>query len=256
MRDAVQLSCGTGLIQIDSSLAEMSTPRVHWRSFLTQAPAQSPLLTVRRHASLTGQPVEGPLGRCVIQLGEDMLDVQVEDGPFLGELVLRLAWYVVTTRLGGVLVHASGIAHGETALIACGKSGDGKSTLARLCRAGGLRLLSDEVLQLFPDGRAGGTPFQSDFDNVGSPGLVGTRYFVALKKADSEALEPLHATEAAQLALAQCFAVQELALPKVEVRRRLLAFLGRVELRTLAFRKHPEVAGFVRETLWGLGHPA
>lgn len=247
--DVVPLACGEGVLEVDRSILEMSTPRVHWRRFVVESPAASALLRVRRHASVDGQPVEGPLGRCVIRLEEDVLHVQVEDGPFLGELVLRLAWCRGTTWQGGVLVHAAGLAEGEVGLVACGKSGDGKSTLSRLCRTGGLRLLTDEVVQLFPDGRIGGTPFRSDFDNEGSPGLVRARYFVALRKADGEALEPLGATEAAQLALAQCFAVDEVALPRVEVRRRVLGFLGAVELRTLAFRKAPEVAEFVRTVL-------
>lgn len=245
----IALSCASGTLEVDRSILEMSTERVHWRRFVVDSPSEAPLLRVVRHGSLEGQHVEGPLGSCVIRRQGGVLDVQVADGPFLGELVLRLAWYLGTTGLGGVLVHAAGIAVADTGLVACGKSGDGKSTLSRLCRAGGLRLLTDEVMQLFPDGRIGGTPFRSDFDNEGSPGMVTARYFVALRKADHEALEPLGATEAAQLALAQCFAVDEVALPRAEVRRRVLGFLGAVELRTLAFRKSPEVADFVRGQL-------
>lgn len=247
--DAARLSCAARTVEVDRSLLEMSTPRVHWRRFLSEDTAQAPLLRVRRHASLEGQRVEGPLGACVIRRDGDTLHVQVADGPFLGELVLRLSWYLATTQQGGVLVHAAGLAEGDVGLVACGKSGDGKSTLSRLCRGGGLRLLTDEVVQLFPDGTIGGTPFRSDFDNEGSPGLVRARYFVALKKADTEALEPLGPTEAAQLAMAQCFAVDEVALPRVEVRRRLLGFLSSVELRTLAFRKDAAVADFVKRVL-------
>ncbi|MEW6432900.1 MAG: hypothetical protein AB1730_15455 [Myxococcota bacterium] len=247
--EVVPLACGEGVLEVDRSILEMSTPRVHWRRFVVESSAASALLRVQRHTSVDGQPVEGPLGRCVIRLEEGVLHVQVEDGPFLGELVLRLAWYLGTTRQGGVLVHAAALAEGEVGIVACGKSGDGKSTLSRLCRTGGLRLLTDEVVQLFPDGRVGGTPFRSDFDNEGNPGLVRARYFVTLRKADREALEPLGATEATQVALAQCFAVDEVALPRVEVRKRVLAFLGAVELRTLAFRKAPEVATFVGTVL-------
>jgi hypothetical protein len=249
--ELVPLACGDGVLEADRSILEMSTPRVHWRRFVVDAPRRPPLLRVVRHAALVGQRVEGPLGTCVIRRSGDVLDVQVADGPFLGELVLRLAWYLGTTGQGGVLVHAAGIAVGDNGLVACGRSGDGKSTLSRLCRAGGLRLLTDEVTQLFPDGRVGGTPFRSDFDNEGSPGLVTARYFVALRKAEYEALEPLSASSAAQLALAQCFAVDAVAIPRAEVRRRVLGFLGAVELRTLAFRKSPEVADFVRSRLAG-----
>lgn len=227
----------------------MSTPRVHWRPFRLEGPAAEPLLRVTRHATLDGQPIDSPLGRCVIREERQVLHVEVADGPFLGELVLRLAWYLVTARLGGVLIHAASIESSGRALVACGQSGAGKSTLSRLCREGGLRLLSDEVTQLFPDGRAGGTPFRSDADNAGSPGLVPARAFVVLRKAQAEALEPLSPTDAVHLALAQRFAVDAVALSPAEQRRRVLAFLGATSLKTLAFRKAPAVAAFVEALL-------
>ena len=61
---------------------------------------------------------------------------------------------------------------------------------------------------------------------LGWPGLVQARYFVALEKAPHEALEPLAPLAAVQLAMSQCFDVAEVALPRVEVRRRLLAYLA------------------------------
>ena len=96
------------------------------------------------------------------------------------------------------------------------------------------------------DGRVCGTPFRSDFENAGQPGLVKAKYFFALEKAAGEELKPLSALAATQLAMAQCFDVAEVALPRAEVRRRLLGFLGSVELRTLAFRKDPAAGVFVR----------
>lgn len=243
------LRCADGVIAVDASLAEMSRPRVHIGAFTELSSVSTPLLTVERLDRLEGQLVEGPLGRCLVRLEGERLQVEVAEGPFLGELVLRLAWHVVTARLGGVLMHASGLAQGEVALVACGKSGDGKSTLSRLASAAGLRLLTDEIVQLFPDGRVGGTPFRSDFDNVGSPGLVKARYFATLAKAQHEALEPLTALEAGAVALAQCFDLEAFALPRIELRRRVLGFLSNVELRTLAFRKHPAAGTFVRDAL-------
>ena len=62
-------------------------------------------------------------------------------------------------------------------------------------------------------------------------------------------MKPLGALAAAQLAMAQCFDVAEVALPKGEVRRRLLEFLSNVEVRTLAFRKDPAAGVFVRGAL-------
>jgi hypothetical protein len=248
----MKLWCAHGVLEVDESLAQMARPRVHVDAFsAAAAPSTTPRwLSVQRVEQIVGgQVVAGPLGSCVVSLQEDVLQVQVDTGVFPGELVLRVAWYLATTRLGGVLIHASALAEGDQALVACGQSGAGKSTLARLGTAAGARLLTDEIVQVFPDGRVGGTPFRSDGDNVGSPGLVRARYFVTLKHGDHEALEPLEVMEAASVALAQCFDVDAVALGRREVRTRLLAFLDAVERRCLVFRKHADAGRFVRAVL-------
>ena len=245
---SVDLLCANQVLRIDSSICEMATERVHWKRFLATG-EQTPSLTVRRHAELEGTPIDAPLGKCTFRLDGDMLDVAVGDGMFLGELILRLSWYLLATRQGAVLIHACALREGDTAIVAAGKSGDGKSTLSRLGVGAGLTLLTDEVVMLFPDGRVCGTPFRSDFENAGQPGLVKAKYFFALEKAPHEELKPLSPLAATQLAMAQCFDVAEVALPRAEVRRRLLAFLGNIELRTLAFRKDPAAGLFVRHLL-------
>ena len=75
------------------------------------------------------------------------------------------------------------------------------------------------------------------------------KYFFALRKSQGEALEELSALGATQLAMAQCFDVAEVAIPRAEVRKRLLQFLANVDLRTLAFRKDPAAGVFVRSLL-------
>jgi hypothetical protein len=244
---SVELICAERVIQIDSSICEQSTERVHWRRFL--APGGSPSLVVRRHASLEGTLIDAPLGKCTFRLNGDTLDVAVGNGVFEGELVLRLAWYLVATRQGAVLIHACALREGDQAIVAAGKSGDGKSTLSRLGVGAGLELLTDEVVMLFPDGRVCGTPFRSDFENAGQPGLVKAKYFFALEKAPREELKELTPLAATQLAMAQCFDVAEVALPRAEVRKRLLQFLSNTQPKTLAFRKDPEAGEFVRALL-------
>jgi len=241
------LRCANEVIAVDASIAEMSRPRVHIGAFEDHS-GQAPLFSVERHRGLQGQRLETPLGLATVSLEANRLSVDIEEGPFLGELALRLAYFIVTARLGGLLIHASGLAVGQRGLIACGKSGDGKSTLARLSRSS-TRLLTDEVVQLFPDGMAGGTPFRSDFDNVGSPGLCRASHFVSLRKADLEALESMTATDAVSLALSQSFEPHAFALPRVETRQRIMQFLGAVELGTLAFRKDEAVGPFVARLL-------
>ena len=249
MGDEVHLFCAGGTIAVDASLAAMARPRVHVAAF-TVAPAGPPLLTIRRTPGLQGQALDTPLGQATVRLQGDLLELDLAaDGPFPGELALRLGYYLVASRQGGLLLHACALALGPDAVVACGKSGDGKSTLARLGRAAGLTLLTDEVVQLFPDGRVAGTPFRSDADNVGSPGVARVRYFLTLVKADQEALAPLPAMEAASVALAQAFDVEAFGLPPAELRRRLLGFLGVVQLGALRFRKHPGAGAFVRGLL-------
>ncbi len=249
----MRLRCAEGVIEADDSLCVMSRPRVFVDAFSADTALRPVLLTVVRRDHVEGETIAGPLGSCVVALDGPTMTVQVADGSFPGELVLRLAWYVVTTRLGGVLLHASAIAEGDRALVACGKSGDGKSTLGRLCHGAGARLLTDEVVQVFPDGRISGSPFRSDEDNVGRPGVVRARAFVTLQKADHEALTSVDVLTAASVAMAQCFDIgpSSFTLPRKDVRERLLAFLDAVERHTLRFRKDPAAGEFVRAFLRG-----
>jgi hypothetical protein len=249
--DFFDFDCAGEVIRVERSLADMSRPRVHLGSFSSTS-SRAPALVIERHLELPldAQVAEGPLGRCRYLLDGVVMKVEVPDGMFQGELVLRLAWYFVTTRvLGGVLIHAAAVTDGQRALVASGKSGDGKSTLSRLCRAAGLTLLTDEIVQLFPDGTCGGTPFRSDEDNVGRPGRLPVQCFVALEKAQAESLGPLPPLAAAQLATSQCFDGDVFALPRVAVNRRVLSFLSTVQLGTLAFRKDVAVGAFVRGLL-------
>ncbi len=242
----IDLHCGARVVRVDASLCEMASERVHWKHFLATG---TPSLVVRRHAQLEGTRISAPLGDCTFRHAGETLDVQVDDGTYRGELVLRLAWYLCATAQGAVLIHACGLKRGDVAVVASGKSGNGKSTLSRLGVGAGLTLLTDEVVMLFPDGQVSGTPFRSDFETPGTPGLVTARYFFALEKAQHEALKPLSALDAVQLAMSQCFDIAEVALPRAEVRRRLLSFLSHVEPRTLAFRKDAAAGHFVEAAL-------
>lgn len=247
----VDLLCANQVLRVDASICEMATERVHWKRFLAPD-GSTPSFTVRRHASLEGTHIDAPLGKCTFRLEGHHLDVSVEDGVFRGELILRLAWYLSATSQGAVLIHACALKEGDQAIVAAGKSGDGKSTLSRLGVGAGMELLTDEVVMLFPDGRVCGTPFRSDFENAGQPGLVKAKYFFALEKAPQEELKELSALAATQLAMAQCFDIAEVALSRAEVRRRLLSFLAHTELRTLCFRKDPAAGDFVRRHLSAL----
>lgn len=242
--------CAGEVIRVDQRFVDESKPRVHLSAFEVTGSAV-PVLTIERVEGLpdTATVAEGPLGRCVFELEGNHFRAEVPDGMFPAELVLRLAWYIVSTRSGGVLLHAAAISNGRSALVASGKSGDGKSTLSRLSRSRGLALLTDEIVQVFPDGSCAGTPFRSDEDNVGRPGRLPVKHFVALEKAQAESLNALSPVEAMLLASSQCFDGSVLALPKPETNRRLLSFLGNAPLGRLAFRKNEAVGDFVRGLL-------
>ncbi len=247
----VDVDCAGQTVRVDASLADLSRPRVNLPAFAVEPRGEPVALTLERHRALPQDAgvAEGPMGRCRFVLEGPVLKVEVPEGVFQAELVLRLAWSLVTSRQGGVLLHASAISDGTAALVASGKSGDGKSTLSRWCRRAGLTLLTDEIVQVFPDGTCAGSPFRSDADNVGARGTFPVRAFVALEKAPHEALGPLSASHAALLAASQCFDGSVFALPRLEVHRRLLAFLSRPRLGTLAFRNDAAVGPFVRELL-------
>lgn len=243
---AIDLWCANEIIRVDDAIAEMSRPRVHIAAF-TREPG-TPAFSIERVRRLEGQRLHTALGDATVKLEPHRLLVDIEDGDFSGELALRLGYFLVVTRLGGVLIHATALARHGRALVACGKSGDGKSTLGRLSSKH-TTLLTDEVVALFPDGTVAGTPFRSDFDNVGSPGLYSAAYFVGLRKAAHEAFEPLDAMQALSLAAEQAFEPDAFALSRVETRKRLMQFMSLVKLSILAFRKDEAVGPFVASAL-------
>ncbi|MBL9037020.1 MAG: hypothetical protein JNG84_00770 [Archangium sp.] len=244
------LWCAGRQLWVDDALAELAEPRVHVAAF-TEAPRDTPLLYLRWVRGLKGTELRAPMGDATVRLDGDVLEVDFEDGIFRAELTLRLAYAVMTERLGGVLIHASAVAFGERGLVASGVSGTGKSTLARHALASGAELLSDEIAQLFPDGRLAGTPFRSDTEQPSTPRLVRAAYFAGVRKADTEALEPLSSLDATLLALSQCFEAPVVPATRVESRRRLMAFLGATQLGTIACRNHPATGDFVRALLGG-----
>jgi hypothetical protein len=244
-----RLWCAGHAVEVDESICTLATPRVFVEAFAAEASLETQLVVRRVKRIENGLHLNTPLGHCEVSLTGSQLKVAIDDGVFQAELALRLAYHLLTQRLGGVLVHGAALALGENALLATGKSGDGKSTLSRLCRGAGFTLLTDEVSQLFPDGTVCGTPFRSDEDNVGNPRRARVRYVLALEKAAAESMKPLAATQAVQLLMSQRFQVPEFPYANGEDRRWILEFLGQARVATLAFRKHEEVGGFVKQLI-------
>lgn len=168
-----------------------------------------------------------------------------------GEFLLRTAWYLSTLRQGGLLVHSSGLAFGDQAVVAIGQSGAGKSTLARLCVAGGAQLLSDEMVQLLPRGpRAWGTPFRSDFRGPGSPGGQRIATLLVLHQATEERMTATALPEVLATLMSQLYVLPgHPGTSESELRRRLLGIVDQVSVHRLSFRKDEAVGPFLKNWL-------
>lgn len=196
---------------------------------------------------LSGSPAEWGFWK----LEGDRLRAHVPDEPFAAEAVLRIAWQVATHRLGGVLFHGSAFAFGAHGIAAIGASGDGKSTLARLCTEGPAhaQLLTDEIVQLFPDGRMFGTPFHSDYARPGAPGEATLASLLVLEKGPHEALAPVEPMAALPKLLGQLYAPVNAEVSRAELSRRVMAIVDRAGVQKLTFRKHEAVGTFLKEQL-------
>jgi hypothetical protein len=124
--------------------------------------------------------------------------------PGIFENVLRAAVAYRLLDLGGLVVHAAGVADGGAAYLFLGRSGAGKTTLSRLSAAAGRTVLSDDLNALLPgaDGpRVAKLPFTGDVGDRrrGAPPLPLAR-LLRLEKAAADELRPLSkALAAAQL---------------------------------------------------------
>lgn len=84
--------------------------------------------------------------------------------PVVVEAAVRIAFAVALPRRGGLVLHSSGVAHGDRGLLFLGPSGAGKSTIARLAGTAP-RSLGDELIVARSVGagwRAFATPFAGE----------------------------------------------------------------------------------------------
>lgn len=196
-------------------------------------------------APLHGSPGAG--GR--FKLTGNVLRCDVPNEVFSAEAVIRMAWLVMVVRQGGVLMHGCAVGWKGRGVAAIGVSTAGKSTLARLCAEppGNADLLTDEIVQLMPDGVCFGTPFRSNVENVGQPGPVELRTLLLLTKGGHEAIEPADAKVALRELLPQLFWFETGEGSLGEQRRRLMAVVDTVGVHRLTFRKDPAVGAFLKQ---------
>lgn len=105
---------------------------------------------------------------------------------------LRVTWSLALLPLGGVLVHAASVVRGGRAFLFAGRSGRGKTTIARLSADG--VVLADElsILRLGPSGvRCHGSPFYGDLARPGPNDAAPLAAVCLIEQAERHALEPL-----------------------------------------------------------------
>jgi hypothetical protein len=155
----------------------------------------------------------------------------------------------VTFRQGGVLMHGCAFGWGAGGVAAIGESTAGKSTLAALSSGhpAHATLLTDEIVQLFPDGSCWGTPFRSNVEKPGSPGPVQLKSLLVLRKGDHEAVTPVGATVVMPRLLSQLFGAVIDIVPRGELTQRVMQVVDTVGVHELTFRKDPAVGPFLRD---------
>lgn len=242
----MRVDCSGEGIDVDDALRSL-LQRVAVGPFEARE-ALAPRLVVRA-AQLPPQATafDGNLGGGRFSLDGDVLAADFERSPLGAEAVLRLAWDIVTERLGGVMLHASAVAVGNRALVVTGQSGTGKTTIARHALAAGATLLSDEIVQLLPGGLCVGTPFRSDQRLSGCPVRARVAALATIVKGSGERWEPWSPAEAVTVARAQVF--RRPGAPVGPLTSRLMVAVGGVATGRLACRDHPDAGRFVVDWL-------
>lgn len=151
-------------------------------------------------------------------------------------------------KRGGFLLHSSGITKNDNCVIFFGSSGDGKSTIVELGKKRGGRILSDDLIIVYPQKElyiAYGAPFygvlpQNEKEKV--PYKIKSIY--RLRKSEENRVKTISKGEALGLILSHCQFVfsekvrNEMLLPIV------FKFISKVSCYELFFRKE--------DTFWDL----
>jgi hypothetical protein len=129
--------------------------------------------------------------------------------PYTFDCVLRVLWSTLLPRVGGMLVHSCGLRHAEIGVVFPGRSGAGKTTLARKAPDAD-DVLSDELVAIrrADDGwRISGTPFWGDFARGGismRSWPLRTIAFLTQAPRDTVTMTPIVSSEAT-LRFLSCF---------------------------------------------------
>jgi hypothetical protein len=246
------IACGASRLAVDPQILALGRPRCHLDAFVASDGEPNFAVERSRTTLLRPRAFEGsPAKWGFYEVHSAGLRVQIPDDVYAAESALRVAWQLVTWRQGGFLAHGCGLKFKTGVVAAIGVSGAGKSTLARLSSGppAGATLLTDEIVQLFPEGRCHGTPFRSDASNVGSPDGGPLKAVLLLEKGSTEQLRPVSAPEAIPELLSNLYRGAAEEVVQAELLKRLLALISAVGVFRLTFRKDPAVGPFLTEWL-------
>jgi hypothetical protein len=130
--------------------------------------------------------------------------------PFALDCMLRVLYATVLPRVGGMLIHGCGLRHAEVGVVFPGRSGAGKTTLARKSPDAD-DVLSDELVAVRRDEdgawRVHGSPFWGDFARGGismRSWPLRTVAFLAQAPRDAVTMTPIVSSDAT-LRLLGCF---------------------------------------------------
>ncbi|HZD49519.1 MAG TPA: hypothetical protein VE178_12325 [Silvibacterium sp.] len=124
--------------------------------------------------------------------------------PYSIDTALRIIHSLILAQEGGLLIHAASAVRNGKAFLFAGVSGAGKTTISRLAPADAT-LLTDEISYIRRNGHgyvAYGTPFAGELARVGENVRAPLAGLYLLEKGLDNAVEPVGASEAARLLLA------------------------------------------------------
>jgi len=157
--------------------------------------------------------------------------------PYSIDSVLRIVHTLIQARAGGFLLHAASVIRNGRALLFCGASGAGKTTLAKLAPADST-LLTDEISYIRPEGdsyRACGTPFAGELARLGENATAPIARLFFLAKGPENRIEAVDASDALRRLLRNILFFADDSDLIQSVFRSAWGFLGRVPAARLTF---------------------
>jgi len=144
--DSLLVSFGGHTLRVDSASPQISNA----------------MQTHLRHCRTNGQETDLITEFAVTYIGESAFMVSENGSALFSRLTYNLTLQMLMTELisrlvevcdRGMVLHAAALAWQGNGLILCGKSSSGKSSLAAWLTADGFQYLTDEVIEVAPDGK-------------------------------------------------------------------------------------------------------